>query len=76
MLDNVEGQEAYSFNNGFSSYHQIKIAPEDKIKTTYVIERGIFQYTIISFGLNITPLIFSYVVIPVFKEFVHKFSEV
>jgi hypothetical protein len=26
VLENVGGQEAYSFTNGFSGYHQIKIA--------------------------------------------------
>jgi len=25
VLENVGGQEAYSFTNGFSGYHQIKI---------------------------------------------------
>ena len=29
FLDNVGGQEVYSFIDGFSSYHQIRIAPED-----------------------------------------------
>ena len=29
VLDNVRGQEVYSFTDGFSGYHQIKIAPED-----------------------------------------------
>jgi hypothetical protein len=27
LLENVGGQEAYSFTDGFSWYHQIKIAP-------------------------------------------------
>lgn len=27
VLDNVGGKEAYSFTDGFSRYHQIKIAP-------------------------------------------------
>ena len=27
VLENVGGQEAYSFTYGFSEYHQIKIAP-------------------------------------------------
>jgi hypothetical protein len=30
VLENVRGEEAYSFINGFSGYHQIKIAPEDR----------------------------------------------
>lgn len=36
--ENVGGNEAYSFTNGFSGYHQIKIASEDSSKTTFVIE--------------------------------------
>jgi hypothetical protein len=35
VLDNVGGQEAYSFTDGFSGYHQIKIAPEERYKTTF-----------------------------------------
>jgi hypothetical protein len=40
ILEKVEGQGAYSFMDGFSSYHQIKIAPEDRHKTTFSIEWG------------------------------------
>jgi hypothetical protein len=40
VLDNVGGWEAYSFIDGFSGYHQIKIAPEDKYKTTFATEWG------------------------------------
>ena len=29
VLENVGGQETYSFTNGFSGYHQIRIALED-----------------------------------------------
>jgi hypothetical protein len=29
VLENVGGQEAYSFTDGFLGYHQIIIAPED-----------------------------------------------
>jgi hypothetical protein len=35
FLDNVGGQEVYSFTYGFSCYHQIKIAKEDMHKTTF-----------------------------------------
>ena len=40
VLDNVGGHEAYSFNDGFLGYHQIKIAQEDRYKTMFVIEWG------------------------------------
>ena len=42
VLENVGGQEYYSFTDGFSSYHQIRIAPEDRHKTTFAIEWGSF----------------------------------
>ena len=35
MLDNVGGQEVYSFTDGFSGYHQIRIANEDRHKAMF-----------------------------------------
>jgi len=76
VLENLGGQEAYSFTNGFSGYHKIKIAPEDRRKTTFAAEWGCFQYTVMPFGLKNAPAIFSRVVVAVFKEYIHKFLEV
>jgi hypothetical protein len=76
VLENVGGQEAYSFTDGFSGYHQIKIAPEDRYKTTFSTEWGSYQYTVMPFGLKNAPTIFSRVVIAAFKEFIHQFLEV
>ena len=76
VLDNVGGQEVYSFTDGFSGYHQIRIHEEDRHKTTFAIEWGSFQYTVMPFGLKNEPSIFSRVVVAVFKEFIHKFLEV
>ena len=57
VLDNVGGQEVYSFTNGFLGYHQIRIHEEDRHKTTFAIEWGSFQYTVIPFGLKKAPTI-------------------
>jgi hypothetical protein len=38
VLDNVGGQEFYSFTDEFSSHHQIKIAKQDRHKNTFAIE--------------------------------------
>jgi hypothetical protein len=35
VLENVGGQEAYSFIVRFSGYHQIKISPKYRYKTTF-----------------------------------------
>jgi len=41
LLENLRGQEAYSFIYGFSGHHQIQIVQEHKHKTTFEIEWGI-----------------------------------
>jgi hypothetical protein len=76
VLENGGGQEAYSFTYGFVGYHQIKIPPEDRHKTTFSTEWGFFQYTIMPFGLKNAPSVFSRVVVADFKDFIHKFLEV
>jgi hypothetical protein len=75
FLENVGRHEVYSFTDGFSGYHQIRIAPEDRYKTTFAIEWGSYQYTIMPFGLNNAPKIFSRVVVVAFKDLIHKFLE-
>ncbi len=73
VLENVGGHEAYSFTNGFSGYHQIKIALEDRSKTTFTAKWGCFQYIVMPFVLKNVPTIFSCVVVAAFKEHIHKF---
>jgi hypothetical protein len=76
VLENVGGHEAYSFTNGFSDYHRIKIAPEDRHKTTFSTKCGSYQYTFMPFRLKNAPAIFSRVVKVAFKEFINQFLEV
>lgn len=42
VLENVGGQEMYSFTYGFSGYHQISIAREDRHKTTLATKGGCY----------------------------------
>ena len=73
VLDNVGGHEVYSFTDGFSGYHQIRIHKEGRHKTTFSTKWGSFQYTVMPFGLKNVPAIFSRVVVAFFKDFIHKF---
>jgi hypothetical protein len=57
VLENVGVQEAYSFIDGLLGYHQIKIAPEDRYKTTFSTKWGSYQYIVIPFGLKNAPAI-------------------
>jgi hypothetical protein len=75
VLDNVGGQEVYSFTDGFLGYHQIQIAKKDRHKTTFATKWGSYQYIVMSFGLKNAPTIFFRVVVEAFKELLHKFLE-
>jgi hypothetical protein len=75
VLYNVGGREVYSFIDGFSGYHKIRVAKEDHHKTMFSTEWGSYQYTMMPFGLKNALAIFSRVVVEVFKEFLHKFLE-
>ena len=76
VLEGVGSQEIYSFTNGFSGYHQIRIAKEDRHKTTFITEWGCFQYTMMPFGMKNVFTIFSWVVVTAFKDFIQKFLHV
>lgn len=76
VMYNVGGEEAYSFIDGFSGYHQIKIAPKYRRKTNFVTEWGCLHYIVMPFGLKNGTKIFSCIVITVLEEFIHKFLEV
>ena len=76
VIENVGGEEAYSFTYGILGYHQIKISLEDRSKTTFAIEWGSFQYMVMPFGVKNSLAIFSRIVVTTFKEFIHKFLEV
>ena len=42
FLESVDGQEMYSFTDGFSGYHQVRIVQEDCHKTNFVTEWGCY----------------------------------
>ncbi|MCO5571803.1 hypothetical protein L7F22_025551 [Adiantum nelumboides] len=59
MLDEITNHEMYSFMDGYSGYNQLKIAPEDREKTTFIIEWKVFLYLVMPFGLCNSPATFQ-----------------
>jgi len=76
VLNQVAGNEDYSFIDGFSGYHQVIIVEEEKWKNTFTTDWGSFSYNVIPFGLNISLAVFSPIVIATFHDFIHNFLEV
>ena len=62
--------------DGFSRYNQIKMAPEDMEKTTFVIQWGTFCYKGMSFGLKNVGVTYQCVMVALFHNMIHHEIEV
>jgi hypothetical protein len=51
ILQRVTGASMMSMIDGFSSYNQVSVLPEDREKTTFTTPWGTFMYTKMPFGL-------------------------
>ena len=56
-----------------SGYHQIKIRSEDIPKTGFSTRYGLYEYTVMSFGLTNAPATFMRLMNSVFMEYLDKF---
>jgi hypothetical protein len=54
-------------------YHQLKIRESDIPKTAFCTRYGLYEYTVMSFGLTNTPTYFMYLKNKVFMEYLDKF---
>ena len=52
LVDNIIKNSLFSFMDGFSGYNQIRMALEDREKTTFVTIWGTFCYKVMPFGLK------------------------
>ena len=58
VIERVAGKEVYSFLDSFSGYNQFSLKSEDRHKTSFAIEWGIFAYRVMPFGLTNAPATF------------------
>ena len=73
LFDQLRGAYVFSKIDLRSGYHQLRIRAIDIPKTTFTMRYGLYEYTVMSFGLTNAPAYFMYMINKVFMEFLDKF---
>jgi hypothetical protein len=73
LFDQMRGAKVFSMINLRSGYHQLKIRPSDIPKTAFTTRYGLYEYTVMSFGLTNAPAHFMYLMNNNFIEYLDKF---
>jgi hypothetical protein len=73
MLDQLRGACVFSKIDLRSGYHQLKTRECNIPKTAFVSRYGLYEYTVLSFGLTNAPAYFMYLMNKVFMEYLDKF---
>jgi hypothetical protein len=76
LFDQLKGACVFSKIDLRSGYHQLKIRASNIPKTDFVTRYGLYEYTIMSFGLTNAPTYFMYLMNKVFMEYLDKFMVV
>jgi hypothetical protein len=56
-----------------SGYHQLKVRECNIPKTAFILRYGLYEFTVMSFGLINAPAYFMYMMNKVFMEYLDKF---
>ena len=75
IVDMTVGYAMYSLMDGFSSYNQIKIAPEDQEKKTFTCAWGTFCWNVMPFGLKNAGATYQRAMTTIFHDMMHKNME-
>jgi hypothetical protein len=73
LFDQMKGAGVFSKIDLRSRYHQLRIRELDIPKTTFRTRYGLYEYTMMSFGLTNAPAYFMYLMNKVFMEYLDKF---
>jgi hypothetical protein len=73
MFDRMKGASVFSKIDLRLGYHQLKIRESDIPKTAFRTWYGLYEYTVMSFGLTNAPTYFMYLMNKVFMEYLYRF---
>jgi hypothetical protein len=73
LFDQMKGASVFLKIDLRSGYHQLKIRESDIPKMAFHTRYGLYEYTVISFGLTNMPAYFMYLMNKVFMEYLDKF---
>jgi hypothetical protein len=76
MFNQMKGASVFSKIDLGLGYHQLKIRESDIPKTAFRTRYGLYEYTVMSFGLTYAPAYFMYLMNKVFMEYLVKFAVV
>jgi hypothetical protein len=73
LFDQLNGAKVFSKIDLRTGYHQLKVRESDISKTAFTTRYGLFDYTVMSFGLTNAPAYFMNLMSKVFMKFLDKF---
>jgi hypothetical protein len=73
LFDQMKGARVFSKIDLRSGYHQMKIRPSDIPKTDFSTRYGLYEFTVMSFGLTNVPAYFMNLMNKVFIEYLDRF---